>query len=48
MLLRNKKRSSTLPETGVKGTGPIQVQAVGHWFLAEVNHLVEAKLSTID
>ena len=37
-----------MPEAGVEGAGPVQVQAIHHWSLAEVNNLVEAELPAVN
>lgn len=39
---------STLSEAGIKGPRDIQFQAVCDWLHAQVNHLVEAELPTIN
>lgn len=41
-------RFSTLSETGVKGARPVQFRAICDWLHAQVNHLVEAELPTIN
>lgn len=39
---------TTLSEAGVKGPGPVWIQAIYDWLQAQVNHLVQTELAAVN